>query len=69
MTEQQPFIPGDSVEIVEGPFATFIGKVREVNYDKQVYLVEIPLGNNPNILVGYGEVAVELRFQEVKRTV
>jgi len=67
MTEQQVLIPGDSVEIVEGLFAKSTGKIREVNYDKQVYLVEIPLRNNPNIIVGYGEVAVELRFQEVKK--
>lgn len=27
MTEQEPFTPGDRVEIIKGPFATYTGKV------------------------------------------
>ena len=67
MTEHQPLAPGDRVEIVKGPFATYTGEIREVNYDKQVYLVDLPLRGNPNIIAGYGEIALELKYQEVKK--
>jgi transcription antitermination factor NusG len=70
MKEKQSFKPGETVEIVGGPFS-FInapskayGRVREVNDDKQMLVVIVKEGQVGIIL---GEIPIELKFREVKK--
>jgi len=50
------------VEIINGPFTKFIGKVKEVNDGKRMLAVDVK--DESGILLG--KVTVELSFQEVK---
>lgn len=63
MEEEQAFTSGDMVEIINGPFTKFIGKVKDVNDNKRMLAVDVK--DESGILLG--EVSVELRFREVKR--
>ena len=62
MEEEQSFTSGEMVEIINGPFTKFIGKVKEVNDDKRMLAVDVK--DESGILLG--QVTIELRFQEVK---
>ena len=71
MKEEQSFKPGETVEIVRGPFsfingpsAKAYGKVREVNNDKQMLVVIVKEGTMGIIM---GEIPIELGFREVKK--
>jgi transcriptional antiterminator NusG len=59
MQEEQSFKPGDVVEILTGPFAKLIGKVRDVNDDKRMLLIIVEIFGR--------DTPVELTFQEVKK--
>jgi transcription antitermination factor NusG len=59
MKEEQSFTPGDVVEIISGPFAKFIGKVKDVNKDKRMLAVVVKIFES--------DTAVELKFREVKK--
>jgi transcription antitermination factor NusG len=63
MEEEQSFTPGEMVEILDGPFTKYIGKVSEVNNDKRMLAVEV--NDESGILLGKN--TIELRFREVKR--
>ena len=62
MEEEQSFTSGEMVEILNGPFIKFTGKIRKANNDKQMLAVVVK--DESGILPG--EVTIELRFQEVK---
>ena len=62
MGEEQSFTCGAMVEIIDGPFTKFIGKVKEVNDDKR--MLSVGVIDESGIL--FGEVTIELRFQDVK---
>jgi len=68
MSDQPSFTPGDAVEIIDGPFATFAGRVEAVNGERQMLKVRVRLEDNPLVRAGTGGVPVELRFREVKKT-
>ena len=59
MIEEQSFSPGDSVEIIHGPFTKFTGKVRDINNDKRMLLIIVEIFGT--------DTSVELRFKEVKK--
>jgi transcription antitermination factor NusG len=68
MNDQRSFTPGDRVEVINGPFATFAGRVEAVNGERQMLKVRVELGNSPLVRAGTGGVPVELRFKEVRKT-
>jgi transcription termination/antitermination protein NusG len=59
MGDEQPFTPGDVVEILNGPFAKLTGKVRDVNNDKRMLLIIVEIFGR--------DTPVELQFLEVKK--
>jgi transcription termination/antitermination protein NusG len=59
MNEEQSFTPGEMVELINGPFMKFIGKVRDVNNDTQTLVVIVEIFGR--------DTPIELKFQEVKK--
>ena len=55
----EPFIVGETVKIVDGPFAEFIGDIQEVNEDKKKLKVIVKI-------FGRG-TEVELSFMQVEK--
>jgi transcriptional antiterminator NusG len=59
MKEEQSFKPGEMVELINGPFMKFIGKIRDVKNDTQMLVVIVEIFGR--------DTPVELKFQEVKK--
>jgi transcriptional antiterminator NusG len=61
MTEEliEPFIVGESVKIIDGPFKDFIGDIQEVNEEKKKLKVIVKI-------FGRG-TEVELNFMQVEK--
>ena len=56
----EPFIPGETVKIIDGPFNEFVGDIKEVNEDKKKLKVIVKI-------FGRG-TEVELNFMQVEKT-
>jgi len=56
----EPFIVGETVRIVDGPFTEFIGEIQEINEDKKKLKVIVKI-------FGRG-TEVELNFMQVEKT-
>jgi len=68
MSDQIIYMPGETVKIISGPFASLTGDIKEVNQGRQMLLVIVQMEkDHPLVKVGSGGVAVELKFQEVVR--
>ena len=55
----EPYIVGETVKIIDGPFSEFIGDIREVNEDKRKLKVIVKI-------FGRG-TEVELSFMQVEK--
>ncbi|MEO6190224.1 MAG: transcription termination/antitermination protein NusG [Saprospiraceae bacterium] len=55
----EPFIPGETVKIVDGPFNEFVGEVKEINEEKKKLKVIVKI-------FGRG-TEVELNFMQVEK--
>ncbi len=58
-TMMEPFIPGETVKIIDGPFNEFVGDVKEVNEEKKKLKVIVKI-------FGRG-TEVELNFMQVEK--
>lgn len=56
----EPFIPGETVKIIDGPFNEFVGDIKEVNEEKKKLKVIVKI-------FGRG-TEVELNFMQVEKT-
>jgi len=56
----EPFIVGETVKIVDGPFNEFVGEIQEVNEEKKKLKVIVKI-------FGRG-TEVELNFMQVEKT-
>ena len=56
----EPFINGETVKIIDGPFNDFIGDIKEVNEEKKKLKVIVKI-------FGRG-TEVELNFMQVEKT-
>ena len=56
----EPFIPGETVKIIDGPFNEFVGDIKEVNEEKKKLKVIVKI-------FGRG-TEVELNFMQVDKT-
>jgi transcriptional antiterminator NusG len=56
----EPFIVGETVKIIDGPFTEFVGDVQEVNEEKKKLKVIVKI-------FGRG-TEVELNFMQVEKT-
>jgi len=51
---------GDPVRVIDGPFNSFTGVVKEVNYEKQKLKVEVGiLGRKTPVELDFGQVELE----------
>ncbi len=61
-TIETSFEIGDPVKVIDGPFSTFRGTVKEVNNEKQKLKVEVGiLGRKTPVELDFGQVEVENR--------
>lgn len=67
MASQQSFTPGEIVKIITGPFLGHTGIIKDINQAKQALKVIVQLGNRPNVIIGVGELPIELMFREVTK--
>ncbi|GAB5465403.1 MAG: transcription termination/antitermination protein NusG [Candidatus Kapaibacteriales bacterium] len=59
-TIETEFQIGDPVKVIEGPFNTFSGVIKEVNMDKQKLKVEVGiLGRKTPVELDFGQVEIE----------
>jgi transcriptional antiterminator NusG len=59
-TVETSFEQGDPVKVIEGPFNTFSGTVKEVNYEKQKLKVEVGiLGRKTPVELDFNQVELE----------
>lgn len=59
-TIETAFTAGDPVRVIDGPFNTFTGVVKEVNYEKQKLKVEVGiLGRKTPVELDFGQVELE----------
>jgi transcriptional antiterminator NusG len=59
-TIETSFSPGDPVKIIDGPFTTFNGTVKEVNFEKQKLKVEVGiLGRKTPVELDFRQVEIE----------
>jgi transcriptional antiterminator NusG len=59
-TIETSFAVGDPVKVIEGPFATFSGTVKEVNIEKQKLKVEVGiLGRKTPVELDFSQVEME----------
>jgi transcription termination/antitermination protein NusG len=56
----EPFIVGETIKIVDGPFSEFIGDIKEVNEEKKKLKV--------NVKIFGRDTEVELGFMQVEKT-
>jgi transcriptional antiterminator NusG len=56
----EPFIVGETIKIVDGPFTEFVGDIQEINDDKKKLKVIVKI-------FGRG-TEVELNFMQVEKT-
>ena len=56
----EPFLVGETVKIIDGPFADFVGDVQELNEEKKKLKVIVKI-------FGRG-TEVELNFMQVEKT-
>jgi transcriptional antiterminator NusG len=56
----EPFIVGETIKIIDGPFTEFIGDIQEVNEEKRKLKVIVKI-------FGRG-TEVELNFMQVEKT-
>lgn len=56
----EPFLPGETIKIIDGPFSDFIGDIKEVNEEKKKLKVIVKI-------FGRG-TEVELNFLQVEKT-
>lgn len=60
-TVETTFAPGDPVRVIEGPFNTFNGTVKEVNFEKQKLKVEVGiLGRKTPVELDFSQVELEI---------
>ncbi len=60
-TVETSFAVGDPVRVIEGPFNTFNGTVKEVNYEKQKLKVEVGiLGRKTPVELDFSQVELEI---------
>lgn len=60
-TVETSFSIGDPVRVIEGPFNTFNGTVKEVNYEKQKLKVEVGiLGRKTPVELDFSQVELEI---------
>jgi transcriptional antiterminator NusG len=60
-TVETTFEVGDPVRVIEGPFNTFNGTVKEVNYEKQKLKVEVGiLGRKTPVELDFSQVELEI---------
>lgn len=60
-TVETTFQIGDPVRVIEGPFNTFNGTVKEVNYEKQKLKVEVGiLGRKTPVELDFSQVELEI---------
>ncbi|HRI00779.1 MAG TPA: transcription termination/antitermination protein NusG [Saprospiraceae bacterium] len=59
-TMMEPFIAGETVKIIDGPFNEFVGDIKEVNEEKKKIVVIVKI-------FGRG-TEVELNFMQVEKT-
>ncbi|HRP01255.1 MAG TPA: transcription termination/antitermination protein NusG [Candidatus Kapabacteria bacterium] len=60
-TVETSFEVGDPVRVIEGPFNTFNGTVKEVNYEKQKLKVEVGiLGRKTPVELDFSQVELEI---------
>lgn len=59
-TVETQFAVGDPIKVIEGPFNTFSGTVKEVNYEKQKLKVEVGiLGRKTPVELDFSQVELE----------
>ena len=55
-----PFIVGESVKVIDGPFNTFSGTIQEINEEKKKLKVEVKIfGRKTPIELSYMQVEKE----------
>ena len=59
-TIETSFEIGDPVKVIDGPFSSFIGTVKEVNYEKQKLKVEVGiLGRKTPVELDFSQIEME----------
>jgi len=59
-TIETKFVEGDPIKVIDGPFATFSGTVKEVNNEKQKLKVEVGiLGRKTPVELDFSQVELE----------
>jgi len=60
-TVETKFSVGDPVKVIDGPFNTFNGTIKEINYEKQKMKVEVGiLGRKTPVELDFSQVEIEL---------
>lgn len=60
-TSETAFQIGDPVKVIEGPFATFTGTIKEINNEKQKLKVEVGiLGRKTPVELDFGQIEMDL---------